>query len=308
MRTFAAIAFFTGAGCLAVRADFSYESNTRLSGGVVSETTLNKEVLELGRKAVSATHMFKNNRLVTLTKHHATVVDLNAEKIVEIDFARKTHLTTTFAQMKQLLDAAKARSAAAAAFEASTKAASGSRAFGFFNARQMITTMTRSAEKPGTVAHVLVDSWLLTMPGFSEAEEFRRKIVEKLGYAYATGLSEISVSNPELFSAFEEVGKINTDGDDMPIEMTIRMGGADAGDLMPREEAAQKNGMISETLGRISNLGRKKNSADAAPPPGLLLEMTIELSNFGSGPVDDVKFNVPEGFKELKPPAAKTGQ
>lgn len=308
MRTFLAIALLCGA-CSSLRADFNYESKTSLKGGVLTEATLNMEPLILDGKAVVATHMIKTNRMVTLTKKHATIVNLNNSTIAEVDFAKKTYVSLTFDQMKHILDGAKAKGAAAGGtFEVSSKAAGGSKAFGFFNARRTILTMALPSAPASAVAHVMVDSWLLTMPGFSEAEDFRRKLGEKLSYAYASGLSEIGLLDPKFFAGLEELGKIDNEGDDMPVERTIRMGGPDAGDLEPRDPAAPpKNGVVSEALGRIGNLGRRKNTAEPVPPPpGLLLEFTTELSNFGSGPADEVKFNVPAGFRQVQPPALKT--
>src|SRR5579862_7566366 len=313
MRTLFATVFLFGASISALRADFSYESKTILKNGVVGEAVLNSEPLIRGGKPVVATHLIKNNRMATLTRKHTTIVDLNRNTIVEIDFARKTYLSMTFDQKKQILESAKARSAGSGTFEVSSKSAGGSKAFGFFNAKHSIVTMALPASPdspPQSVARVMVESWLLTMPGFSEAEDFRRKLGEKLSYAFASGLYEIGLLEPKFLAGLEEIGKLTNEGDDMPVERTIRIGGPDSGDLEPHEEASsQKNGVVSETLSRIGNLGRKKNSGEPAPPPaGLLLDLTTELSNFGSGPADESKFNVPEGFKQVQPPAPKTGR
>jgi hypothetical protein len=311
MRTLFATVLLFGASASALHADFSYESKTTLKNGVVGEAVLYAETLVRGGKPVVATHMIKNNRMATLTKKHTTIIDLNRDAIVEIDFARKTYLSMTFDQMKQILANAKTRSGGSGTFDVSSKAAGGSKAFGFFNARHTIVTMALPASSdshPESVSRVLVDSWLLTMPGFSEAEDFRRKLGEKLSYAFASGLSEIGLLEPKFLAGLEEIGKLTNEGDDMPVERTIRMGAPDSGDLEPHDEASsQKNGVVSETLSRIGNLGRKKNAGEPAPPPtGLLLDLTTELSNFGSGPADEVKFNVPEGFKQVQPPASKT--
>jgi hypothetical protein len=312
MRTFFATAFLCGASASALRADFSYESKTVLTNGVVAEIVLHAEPLLRSGKAVVATHMIKTNRMVTLTKKHATIVDLNRDAIVEIDFAKKTYLSMTFAQMKQILESAKAKGGGAGKFEVSSKSAGGSKAFGFFNARQTIVNMTLppADSRPPTVARVMVDSWLLTMPGYSEAEEFRRKLGEKLSYAYASGLAEIGVLDPKFLAGLEEVGKLTYEGDEMPVESTIRMGSPDSGDLEPRDDASsQKTGVVSETLSRIGNLGRKKNTGEPpSAPAGLLLELTTEFSNFGSGPADEAKFNVPEKFKQVQLAAPKSGQ
>jgi len=292
-----------------LRADFGYESRTRFTGGILLKALLEKESFaRAAKKPVVSTHLIKGTRMATVTKEHATVVDLGKETIVEIDFARKTYFTVTFARVKQILDERAGHNPAV--FQVSSKAAGGSKAFGFFNAKELIVTMTLdgAGKETGaqTPAHVLVDSWILTMPGFGEAEDFRRKLAEKLGYAYASGLSEIGILEPELFPGLEEVGKLFNPGDDLPVETRIRIGGPGSGDLGPTGEApAAQKGIVSGTLSRIGSLTHKKSapSGEEQETPGLLLELSTELSNFGSGPADESKFNVPEGFKQVQPPA-----
>jgi hypothetical protein len=91
----------------------------------------------------------------------------------------------------------------------------------------------------------------------------------------------------------------------MPVETTIRIGNPDSGDLAPPSDVPPppQKGVVSGTLSRIGTLTHKKSapSADDPETPGLLLELTVELSNFGSGPSDESKFYVPEGFKQVQP-------
>ena len=62
-------------------------------------------------------------------------------------------------------------------------------------------------------------------------------------------------------------------------------------------------------LGGLGGLGRSKKKEEpkqeqpAAQPssaPGVLMEMTTEMSGFSSGPVDSSKFQVPAGFKQVE--------
>jgi hypothetical protein len=289
-------------------ADFNYESKTRFTGGSLLPALSEKQPLD---KPIVATRMIKGTRMATITKGRTIVVDLGPQTILEMNFAKKTYSLMTFAQMKEILDRAmkSRKDPATAIYKIDSKPSGGTKAFGFFNARELVVSMTLDAAAqatPQSAAHVLVDAWHFTMPGFGEAEDFRAKLAEKLSPAYASGLSAIGILEPELLPAFEEFGKLINPGDDMPVQTTIRIGNPTSGDLGPiPERPAPQKGVVSGTISRIGSLTHKK-SAPAEDPeavyPGLLLELTTELSNFGSGPADEVKFNVPEGFKQSQPP------
>ena len=306
MRTVAGIvllaAVFSGSIC----ADFSYTSTTQLTGGALYDAVLAMGSLGRGaRKPIVAAHLIKGNRMATVTKDHATVVLLDNETIYEIDFVKKTYLIVTFAQMKQKLD--QSIKVPRAAFQVSSRFTGRTKAIGFLSAKESIVTMDMegaSEKGPQAVTHILVDSWLLTEPGYGEAEEFRRKLAAKLSYAYAAGIFEIGTVKPELLPGFEELAKVSNQVDEIPVESAIKMGGPGSGVLTPIEDA--KTGIVSETLSRIGSIGRKKanrNSASTAGEQDILVEMTIELSNFSAGTADESKFNVPGGFKEVKPSA-----
>jgi hypothetical protein len=283
MRNLLVITLLTGVFSGTLRADFRYDSRIQTSGGNFG-----------GGKAAVATHFIKGNRMATFTKDHATIVDLEKEVILDIDFAKKNYLSTTFAQMKQTLN----RPAAEATFQVASKSTGRTKSIGLWTENELIVTMT------APTIRILAESWILAMPGYAEVEEFRHKLALKLGYAYASGMSDIAMAKPELFPGFEELGEMVHQIDDMPVESTIRMGGPDSGDLGESSLLAtstEKGGLMAGALNRLGNLGRKKTAGDQdTAPPGMLIEITTELSNFSSGPVDDSKFNVPTGFKQIQ--------
>ncbi len=343
MRTLFVMTVLTGIFPGTVRADFGYESKTQLTGGTLFKALAATWPLAHGAtKPAVSTHLIKGNRMATLTKDHATIVNLDNETIFDIDFVKKTYSSMTFAQMKQILDQAMKEgiartnhsngAGATTTFEVSSKSGR-TKAIGFLSARELIVTMTvdgasRESEqsasadpgsRPQPVTNILLDSWILTVPGFGEVEDFRRKLGAKLSYAYASGMSEIGMVTPELLPGFEELGKLINPADDMAVENTIRMGGPGSGDLASSGDPAsssQKSGGVSGALSRIGSIARKKNNGRQSTPSadeqdatslGILVELTTELSNFAAGPADESKFNVPAGFKEIKSPAPKNG-
>lgn len=259
------VAVFSGA----LRADFGYQSATQVTGGV--------------KKPAVSTQLIKGHRMTSFNKQHATVVNLDNDTILEIDYAEKTFFSRTVAQMKESLDGVK-KDRAGAAFQVSAKSGS-TKEIGVLSARERMFTMTSQDANP--VAHVFLDCWTMTLPGFEEVQDFRRRLAAKLGYAYALGLSEIGAAKPELLPGFEGLAKVIIEADQMPVDITIRMGGPESGDLAPSGGAdSQKSGLVAGTLGRLESLGRKKNRDDDPDTkyPGLLAEITIELGNFSPLP------------------------
>jgi hypothetical protein len=86
-----------------------------------------------------------------------------------------------------------------------------------------------------------------------------------------------------------------------------------AGDAAGNAAAGAVAGRLGR-LGGFGGFGRRKKQQEVQPQPapaeqqqqgapqasGALLEMTMETSNFSTGPVDSSKFDVPAGFKKVE--------
>jgi hypothetical protein len=287
-----------------LRADFSFESQTQVTGGALLQTVLAADPRARTSKPVVALYLIKGNRMATVTKERTTVVNLDNDTIMVIDFVKKTYISKPLAETKKMIDdAMKKGGGSPVAFQVASKSGR-SKDMGVLRARERVITMTNDS---APVAHISLDCWDLSVPLFGDVEDFRGKLAAKLGNAYALGISDIGIAKPELLPAFEELAKVLIQGGAMPVGITIRMGGPASGDLAPNDNvASQKSGVVADAVGRIENLGRKPVApTDDAAYPDMLAEVTIELSNFSSGAAEESKFNPPEGFKNLNPPAPK---
>ncbi|HUA85152.1 MAG TPA: hypothetical protein VMB85_14920 [Bryobacteraceae bacterium] len=291
----ASVLLFSGAA----RADFGYQSRMEIIGGA-----LLKSAGDAGFRARRpvAEHLIKGKRMAIVSGKHTTVINLENDTILEIDFAGKTYSSTPFTAIKEKLD----RWLKGAAF-ASTARSGGAKRIGLLTAREHIVTMRRAAEGPPALARIFLDYWTMTPPGFREMQDFHEQLAAKLGYAYAWGLTGIGMIQPELLPGFEAAAKVLTESQEMPVICTIRLGAAGTGDLAPPAETAEaRAGIVSETLSRIGNLTHLKSKKPPADEdPALLGEVMLELGEFGNGPADQSKFNVPAGFKEVKAAAPK---
>src|SRR5215475_7793603 len=99
MRTFLAIVLACGSAN-ALRADFSYQSTTQITGGSLYNMLKALGPLAHGaRDPIVTTNMIKGNRMATVSKDRISVINLDAETITEIDLAKKQYSVMTFAQM-----------------------------------------------------------------------------------------------------------------------------------------------------------------------------------------------------------------
>src|SRR5215467_343004 len=88
----------------ALRADFSYEENSRITGGAVMAAMKVAAVFsKQAREPMRSTVAVKGDRMVNLGPTHASIIDLNKETITSIDFQKKTYSVMTFAEMQQAM-------------------------------------------------------------------------------------------------------------------------------------------------------------------------------------------------------------
>jgi hypothetical protein len=148
-----------------------------------------------------------------------------------------------------------------------------------------------------------------------------------------------------MSQGMEQVAKELSKIDGVPVESLIKMGasgttsnGTTAGGGDPSSAQAQPQRQESSSgstgggssvggsiagaaLGRLGGFGRRKkdDSPDQAPAQsqggqnpqsgsGTLMEMTMTLTSFTSGPADTSKFEVPAGYKQVEPDARRGGR
>src|SRR5690348_13795242 len=104
------VTLLAAASCATLRADFSYQDTTQITGGALYSMLRALGPLTRGaREPIVATHLLKGNRMASISKDRTTIIDLDKETSTEIDTGKKSYSVVTFAQMKQAMDDAVAR-------------------------------------------------------------------------------------------------------------------------------------------------------------------------------------------------------
>lgn len=190
------------------------------------------------------------------------------------------------------------------------------------------------------------DMWMAKVPGYDEVRDVYKLMGEKLGFV--TGGSFLPMQRPDMVKnmgeMYKEMGKL----EGMPVETVVAMGGsgtpgsssapaaspasANSSDSAKSqagsdEAVAAAMSQLGGLAGKFGGFGRKKKKSDdnaqpaqtqqtAATPtenapsgtPGSLMEMTTRSSDFSTAAVDDSRFAVPDGFKQVEPDSNRRGR
>jgi hypothetical protein len=225
------------------RADFSYQIRIQVTAGGSTEKS-------------ATTNLIKGNRMALVSKGHTTVIDLAAETITEIDYPKKTYSAIPFAQMKKRLEDAAAGLPRETGFKVSVQKPSQTKVVGILTASETVLTI----EGASTGEKIAVDSWIGTVPGYPQMTDFNRRLEEKMGDAYASGMALLVLgSSVRALEGFGEAAKELNKAPGAPLQTTIKISGQE----------------------------------------GTSSEATIELDNFGGGIQDVTRFDPPAGFKKV---------
>jgi len=320
---FAAIILVTS--CVTLRADFSYQETTQMSGGaLVSILRLGGPFTRKAREPIVSTVLIKGNRMATLGKENSTIIDLDKETITEINLSKKNYSVITFAQMRQAMDEAVAKAQAQqqkkqpkdepkanveAKFKVSAKATGKTKSVEGLNAKQMVITMDLEATdkdsgNSGSMT-VIDDAWMANVPGYEQVKAFRQKMAQKMAREFQPELSRMAMADPRMMQGLSESAKELSKVSGVPVETIMKMG---SGITVDTTDSGQKGPSVRDAITGSLPFGRKKKNDDPPPDPkndqkqdgaALLLEMTTDMSDFSTAAVDASKFDVPSGFKQV---------
>jgi hypothetical protein len=229
-----------------LRADFSYEQTTKITGGaMVSAMKFAGAFSKDARKAldpVKSTTLIQGNRMVHRTADSASIIDLDKETITQINYAKKTYSVATFAQIKQAMDQmsqkmreqkAKPENASPGEqvdmhFDVKVNDTGQTKMINGNDAHQMIMTITMQGAdaKSGTRGgiDVTTDMWIAPqVAGYEEVRDFYRRMSERL--EWTPGANPIMMSRPDMARAMAQLYKEGSKLNGMPVYETIKMAG-----------------------------------------------------------------------------------
>ena len=225
-------------------------------------------------------------------------------------------------------------------FKAAVKNTGATKDIAGLNASEAILTMVlegtdQKTGQKGSMAFTN-DMWMASeVPGYQEVRDFNRRMAVKMGAVMADALRPAMASmQPGSAEGMAEMMKEMSKLKGIPVQQIMRMGATANGQPLPAAseaplppepqgpqapsagEVAQKSASsaISSRLGGFGGFGgfgrRKKedpqpsppqDQATGAPAQSVLMESTTEMTGFSNGPIEDARFNVPDGYREAAP-------
>jgi hypothetical protein len=252
------------AASTSMHADFSYTETTQVTGGSMlglmkMAGAFSRQARQIGEPVVS-TVSIQGNRMARINPDRTEIIDLDAETITDIDTVKRQYTVTTFAQMKQQMEAAAERakaqqqksqpaspdqpSATDVKFQVHVRNTGQSKDVSGLNANESILTMNmdatdKSSGQTGSMA-ITNDMWLAQeIPGYDEVKEFYRKFALKMGTVFSSAVSPAMMAQYRgagqgMADMAEEMSKLKG----TPVLQVMRMGMTTDGQPLPAASEA----------------------------------------------------------------------
>jgi len=279
-------------------ADFSYTSNTKLTGGSMAGAM--KFAGKMGGQSLSdmtqRIHV-SGDRMATLDENTGTIINLADETITNVNFKRREYSIMTFAQMKAALAAAQAKADKEMAkarkknpemanmqmnLTVDMKDPGRSENIGGTDAKEMILLIDTKFEdqKQGTAGamNMAMNMWLAPgVSGSDEMKDFHKRMAERLDWTPGASMVSAMGRGMNANQSMAELQKKMSELDGFPVKQIMRMGGSvDGMEKLSQQDqnevaAAQEQqpsmkDSLKGALGGFGGFGRKKKK-DKQPEP-----------------------------------------
>lgn len=187
------IAAVMAALVLPVRADFSYEQVSQMTGG--SMLRMMKMIPGGGKATQPQTSriLLNGNRMATVTQDSISVIDLDAETMTDINLKDRKYSVITFAEFKEAMQAmAKKMSGegtegASMEFDVKVDSTGQTKSIEGLNTKQFIMTLSTKIQdqKSGQTVNMdmVSDMWMApAIPGYDQVQKFYARMAEKMGW------------------------------------------------------------------------------------------------------------------------------
>ena len=290
---FLTLAAFGCAGTLL--ADFQYQQTTKITGGAMqSMMRVAGAFSRQAREPIVSDVYLKGNRMATVTRQNATIIDLDKETFTNIDFDKKQYSVMTFQQMKQAIEDAMAEakkqkaegSDAEMKFTAAVKETGATKQIAGLDTKEFILTLAMEGtdKKSGQsgALNMTNDMWMASdIPGYEQVRDFNVKLAAKMGQIFGgAGAGPFAMARPDMMKGMSEMAKEMSKLKGVPVLTVMRMGSTADGKPLPaaseapaaaetkgpnvKEESGKAAlGRLAGGIGGFGGFGRKKKQEDA---------------------------------------------
>jgi hypothetical protein len=306
--TFAILASLLVPALLA--ADVTWEEETKMGGMM--------QIMTMG-KAMKSTTRVSGNFMRTDSDSNATIIDLEGERILNLDTKKKTYTVTTFAEMMKQMESAMATVSGKKPAESQGKDVTmtadidvtdtgRTETIGGVGCSQYLMEMdvtfeSEKEQQAGTMSTVM-EVWLAkNVPGMEEVNAFHRKMGEKLGTtSIAQKWAGGGGQNPQMSANMQKMADEMKKMEGHSMRSVMYLGDAEAAkaEAMGQKPADGGGGGglggLAEMMKRMQQQeggGEQSNQA----PGGVMMKMTTETKKIETNPIDPKLFAVPADYK-----------
>ena len=319
-----------------IRADVRADEKSRVEFAGMLGRMFNMFGGKAAREGVASTVAVKGNRKATLNDSTGQIIDLDEEKVYDLDLKKKSFKVTTFAELRRQIEEARKKAEEDARKEQQqdeqgrpadrdpnqkevevdfdVKNTGQKKAINGFDTHQAVMTITvrekgKTLEQSGGLV-MTSDMWLAPkIAAMKEIADFDMNYARKL---YGPTFAGISASQMAMVMAMypmmkDAMAKMSAEGgklDGTVVQTTVTMDAVKSAEQLAQESKAAEAdsrpaGGISGRLGGMiaKKIGPKKD--DAGKPRSTFMTMNTEVLKVATD-VAPADVAVPVGFKESK--------
>lgn len=310
--TFAILASLLVPGLLA--ADVTWEEETKM-GGMMQMMTMGK--------AMKSTTRVSGNFMRTDNDGNASIIDLEGEKIVDLDTKKKTYTVRTFAEMAKQMESAMAMASGKKSGESQNQDVAmsadidvtetgrsetiGGVACSQYLMEMDVTFESQKEQQAGQSATMstVMEVWIAkNVPGMEEVNAFYRKMGEKLGTtSIAQKWAAGGGQNPQMSANMQKMADEMKKMDGHAMRSVMYLGDPEAAKAEAMGQAPEGGGGggglggLAEMMKRMQQQEQGGGDPSSQSPGGVMMKMTTETKKIETSPIDPKLFAVPDGYK-----------
>jgi hypothetical protein len=320
-----------------LRADVRTDEKSRVEFGGVLGKMVNIFGGKAAREGVASTIAVKGERKATLGDAVGQIVDLNEEKIYDLDIRKKTYKVTTFAELRRRMEEAQKKAEEDARKEQAkdkkaepapdknqkeveidfnVKDTGQKRTINGFDTHEVVMTIAvrekgRTLEQGGGLV-LTSDMWMaLKIAAMREIADFELRYMRKLQGPMVTGASAEDMAAamaiyPYMKDAIARMKTENVNLDGTPIQTTVTIDAVKSAEQMAQEQKQREDeskpgasGGLGGMLGGLAARAAKKkvDGGDASKNRATFMTMTGEVLKVTTE-VSAADVAIPSGFQQ----------
>ncbi len=285
------------AACLTARADFSYTTTMKTSGGMMGAGAA-------GAADRVSKHYLKGNKVKIDHGDTAIIFDLDAETFTSIRNSEKTYTVKKFSDLGEWRDKV---DKAGVEINVDVKDTGQRKTINGFNTHEVVMTTemdSAQARQAGGKMQMEMSMWVSRdVPGSQEVIAFYKKNAGRFPWAALLGGS--GGSNPRMQKAITDLYRKMAAIDGVSVLQITKMKAA----LNPAQKAQMDQAMAQARVkleeakrkgGQEGAMAERTLAMMAQQAGGSMFETTSESSNFSTSSIPDAVFAIPAGYRKTE--------